>query len=79
LQKLFPFKEKKTNQISLYAISLKCLSEWRVREKSDNKKHERKRSLEGRLEQQEKGRQKPKGREEDNHTKPSLELFKIVR
>jgi hypothetical protein len=55
------------------------LSEWRVREKSDNQKHERKKSLEDRLEQQEKGRQKPKGREKDNHPKPSLELFKIVR
>jgi len=42
------------------------LNEWRVREKSDNRKHKR-RSLEGRLEQQEKRRRKPSGTEEEKH------------
>jgi hypothetical protein len=44
MQKLFPFKEKKPNQTNLHAISLKCLSEWRVRERSDNRKHEEQRA-----------------------------------
>jgi hypothetical protein len=31
-----PLQRKKPNQTNLHAISLKCLSEWRVRERSDN-------------------------------------------